>query len=352
MTQQMMNTTTPRVGVLKGEILKHVMPVEVLGKFGTKKPMPKNSSEVVKFRRWLPKGATSASPNTWSVDPAAHQLSEGETPNGETIGAQDITATLIEYGFIYRWTNRTEDLYEDDIPAEFKRLTGERMGLLLEMIRYGQLKAGTNIFRAGAVSSRSSVIALVSANLLRNVARSLMSNRAQRTTEILSASTKIGTQPVEAAWVVACHSNLVADLRSQLSGFVHKSEYGTMQPIHANELGSWEEFRFIWSPELAPYLSAGGTTTANTRLANNAANSGGSENVDVYPMIVLSPECFGDVPLRGKDAMNVAAFPAAQRTKDDPLGQRGSISAQTFYTCVRLNEGHMAVVEVACSYLV
>jgi len=125
-----------------------------------------------------------------------------------------------------------------------------------------------------------------------------------------------------------------------------------MQPIHANELGSWEEFRFIWSPELAPYLSAGGTTTANTRLANNAANSGGSENVDVYPMIVLSPECFGDVPLRGKDAMNVAAFPAAQRTKDDPLGQRGSISEQTFYTCVRLNEGHMAVVEVACSYLV
>lgn len=352
MTTQTMSTVTARIGRLKGEILKHVMPVEVLGKFGTKKPMPKNSSETVVFRRWLPKGATASTPNTWSVDPAAHQLSEGETPNAETISAQDITATLVEYGFIYRWTNRTEDLYEDDVPAEFKRLTGERMGLLLEMIRYGQLKAGTNVFRSGAVASRSLVTALVSANLLRNVARSLMSNRAMRTTGILSASPNIGTQPVEAAWVVACHSNMVADLRSQLSGFVHISEYGSRQPIHDNELGSWEEFRFVWSPELAPYLAAGTTATANTRLSNNAANSAGTEQVDVYPMIVLSPECYGDVALRGKDALNVAAFPAKMRTKDDPLGQRGSISAQTYFTAVRLNEGHMAVVEVACSYLV
>jgi N4-gp56 family major capsid protein len=350
MSTQTMNTVAARIGKLKGDILAHVMPVEVLGKFGCKKPMPKNSSETVVFRRWLPKGATASSPNQWSVDPAAHQLSEGETPTGETIGVQDITATLTEYGFIYRWSNRTEDLYEDDVPAEFKRLTGERMGLLLEMVRYGQLKAGTNVFRAGGVASRSLVTALVSANLLRNVARSLMSNRASRTTEILSASDKVGTQAVESAWVVACHSNLVADLRG-LSGFIHRSEYGTMQAMHENELGSWEEFRFIWSPELAPYLNAGTTAAANTRLANNAANSAGSELVDVYPMIVMSPDCYGDVALRGKNAMNVAAFPASQRTKDDPLGQRGSISAQTYFTAVRLNEGHMAVVEVAASFL-
>lgn len=351
MSTQTMTTNAARIGKLKGDILKHVMPVEVLGKFGIKKPMPKNSSETVVFRRFLPKGATTASPNTWAVDPAAHQLTEGETPTSETMGVQDITATLAEYGFIYRWTNRTEDLYEDDVPAEFKRLTGERMGLLLEKVRYGQLKAGTNVFRSGGVASRSLVTALVSPNLMRNVARSLMSNRASRTTEILSASDKVGTQSVESAWVVCCHSNLVADLRSQLTGFIHRSEYGTQQPMHANELGSWDEFRFIWSPELDPYLLAGTTATANTRLSNNAANSAGTELVDVYPMIVLSPDCYGDVALRGKSAMNVEAFAASLRTKDDPLGQRGSISAQTYFTVVRLNEGHMAVVEVACSHL-
>ena len=118
----------------------------------------------------------------------------------------------------------------------------------------------------------------MSASLLRNVARSLMNNRAARTHGILSASPNIGTQPVEACWIVACAADLVADLRSQLSGFIHISEYGTRQAMHDNELGSWEEFRFIWSPEFAPYLNAGATTTANTRLAGGVPNSAGSES--------------------------------------------------------------------------
>lgn len=353
MSQAQMSPTpspTQRIGKVKGEILKYVIPTEILGMFGEKKPLPKNSGESIVWRRWLPKGATASSPNTWSVDPAAHQLSEGETPDGENLTPQDIESRPIEYGFIYRWTNRVEDFHEDDVPAEFKRMTGHRMGLLLEMVRYGKLKAGTNIFRAGAVASRSLITAVVSANLLRNVARSMMANHAQHTTEILAASPNVATQPIEAGWVVVCHSNLVADLRA-LTGFVHVSEYGSRKPMHANELGSWEEFRFVWSPELGPYLNAGTTATANTRLANNAANSAGSELVDVYPMIVLSPGAFGDVPVRGKSALNVAVFRASERTKDDPLGQRGSISAQTYFTTEILNQGHMAVVEVACSYL-
>lgn len=351
MTTQTMSTVTARIGKLKGEILKHVMPVEVFGKFALSKPMPKNVSETVVYRRWLPKGAAANTPNTWSVTPASHQITEGETPNGETISAQDITATLIEYGFIYRWTNRTEDLYEDDVPAEFKRMTGERMGLLLEMVRWGQLKAGTNVFRAGSVSSRSSINALVSLTGLRAIARSLAGNIAPKVTGILNASPNIGTQPIEAAYVAVCSSDLVADLRG-LSGFVHVSEYGSRKPMHDNEIGSVEDFRFIASPHLSAYLAAGTTTTANTRLSNGAANSAGSELCDVYPIIVLAVEAFGDVALRGKNALNAMAFPASQRTKDDPLGQRGSISASTFFTTVRLNEGHMAVYEVACSALV
>lgn len=351
MGTQTLATQSARIGRLKGEILAHVMPVEVFGKFGVKKPMPKNSSETVVFRRWLPKGATTSAPNTWSVTPASHQLSEGETPVADTVTAQDITVSLVEYGFVYRWTNRVEDLYEDDVPAEIKRLTGERMGLLLEMVRWGQLKAGTNVFRAGNVAARSSITALISANLLRNVARSLHANLASKITGILSASTGIGTQPVEAAYVVVCHSDMEADIRSQLTGFVHVSEYGSRSTMHENELGSWENFRFITSPHLAPYLNAGTTGSASTRLAGGVANSAGSELVDVYPMIVLSQEAFGDVALRGKSAMNISAFPASQRTKDDPLGQRGLIGAQTYFNCVRLNEYHMAVVEVACSSL-
>lgn len=353
MTGQVMNTQAARIGRFKGRILKHALPQEVLGRVGAsvKERIPKNQSETVVFRRWLPKGATTTSPNTWDVDPAAHLLVEGQTPNAENITAQDITATLQEYGVLYRFSNRVSDWYEDDIPVAMKRITGERMGLLLEMIRYGVLKAGTNVYRAGLVSSRTSVSALVSANLLRNVARGLSSNLASKITEVLSASAMIGTQPIEAAFIAVCSTDMEADFRSQLTGFIHVSEYGNRKPIHENELGSWEQYRFVTSPHLKPYLLAGTTATANTRLANGVPNSAGTELVDVYPILVLSEESYGDVMLRGAESFDVTMIPAGDKTKDDPLGQRGYVGASTNFTAVRLNELQMAIVEVAASSL-
>ena len=353
MAQHDLGTVTPRIGRLMGQILKHAVPVEVIGKVcqSMKQRIPKNKSETVVFRRWLPKGATSNTPNTWSVTPEAHILGEGETPVGESITAQDISVSLNEYGVLYRYSNRTADLYEDDVPAAMKKLTGERMGLVLEMVRYGQLKAGTNVYRAGNVASRSSIIGLISANTLRNVARGLFANIAQEITGILAPSQDIGTQPVEAAYVVVCSGDLTADIRSQLSGFIHISEYGSRKPLHEKELGSWENFRFVASPHTGPYLSAGGTTTANTRLAAGVPNATGAEAVDVYPMLVMAEEAYGDVMLRGMDSFSVVDLPPSMESKDDPLGQRGYIGAKTYYNAVRLNEFHMAVCEVAASSL-
>lgn len=347
--------SSQRIAKWKGEILRHAVPQEVIGRMGAsikKLSIPKNNSDTAVFRRWLPKGATTSTPNTWIVDPAAHLLVEGETPNAEQISSQDITVNLLEYGVLYRFSNRVDDMYEDEVPMEMKRIAGERMGLLLEKIRWGVLKAGTNVYRAGNVASRAAIIALVSGNMLRNIARGLSNNLASKITNILSASPGIGTQPIEAAFVIVCSSDLEADFRSQLTGFVHISEYGTRKAIHENELGSWEQFRFVTSPHLDPYLLSGGTTGANTRLANGVPNATGAELVDVYPFIALSEECFGDVMLRGMDSLrSVAMIPAGMQTKDDPLGQRGYVGASGYFASVRLNDQQMAVGEVACSSL-
>ena len=358
MSGQVMATAAQRVAVFKGEILKHVVPQEVIGKCcrSMKKQIPKNNSATVKYRRWLPKGATTSTPNTWSVDPAAHVLGEGETPLAESVTPQDITATLQQYGVLYRYSDVVADLYEDNVPAEMVKLTGERMGLLMEMIRYGVLKAGTNIYRSGAASSLATVAVKISANLLRNIARGMDANLASKMTAILPASPGIGTQPIEAAFVMIVHSDLSADCRA-LSGFVHISEYGSRKPIHENELGSWEQFRFVTSAHLAPQLAAGTTSTADTILTNGANNSGGSGNADVYTSIVLSEEAYGDVMLRGMDSFQAfhrkpGGGDGSNSSPDDPLGQRGHVGAKFYMTAVRLNELHMAVVQSACSSLI
>ena len=64
----------------------------------------------------------------------------------------------------------------------------------------------------------------------------------------------MNTYPIEAAYVVLCHSDCEADLRTELPGFKHVSEYGQRQAVHENELGSWEQYRFICTPHM-PVLS-------------------------------------------------------------------------------------------------
>jgi len=345
MANQGYQTEAQRIGKYKGQILGHAMPQEVAGRFGVKKEIPKNSGDTVVFRRWLPHGATTSAPNIWNVDPAKHTIQEGVTPVADTIKPQDIQATLQEYGVVYRYTNRTADLYEDDVPAEIIQLAGERMGLVLELVRLGVLRACTNAFYPGGVSSRGSVASKVTPTVLRKVARSQNSNLARRITKVLDASPKFNTYPIEAAYVVLCHSDCEADLRTELPGFKHVSEYGQRQALHENELGSWEQFRFICTPHMPTYLAAGAAVGATGLVSSD------SVKIDVYPMIVLSEEAYGDVVLRGKNSLSVGHQPANQKTKDDPLGQRGVISASTYFTAVRLNDLQMAVVEVGVTAL-
>lgn len=343
MATQALNTAAQRIGKYNGQIMAHAMPVEVAGRFGVKRQIPKNNGDTVIFRRWLPHGATAGAPNIWNVDPAKHTIQEGVTPTADTVKHQDVQATLQEYGVVYRYTNRVADLYEDDVPAEIVQLAGERMGLVTELVRLGKLRACTNVFYPTGVTSRNLVASKISPALLRKIARSLNSNLARKITNVLDASPNSNTYPIEPAYVVLCHSDVEADLRTEFPGFSHVSEYGQRKTVHENELGSWEQFRFICTPHMPTYTGQGAAVGATGLV--------GTTNIDVYPLIVLSQEAFGDVALRGKDAYTVGHIPASAKSKDDPLGQRGVISASTYFTAVLLNELQMGVAEVGVTAL-
>lgn len=332
------NTAAGRINILKGEILRHAVQVEVLGITGTQKKMPKNKGDTVIFRRWVPFGATLANVNRPLAPSQDHILQEGVTPDADTITPQDITAVLDQYGALYAVTDKTVDLHEDDVPAAMKKQTGERMGLVREMIRYGVLKAGTNAYYGGG-ASRATVAAAVNLNLLRTITRNLRANHTKMITQVLDASPKYNTSPVEASWLVFCHSDCEADIR-ELPGYKHPAEYGNRKPVHEHEIGSAESFRFIISPELAPYPGAGAAVGATGLF------SIGATNVDVYPMIVVGEDAWGQVALRGVNALDPTWIPPGKKDKNDPLGQRGYVGAKFWQTAVVLNQGWMAVAEV------
>src|SRR3990167_9036965 len=152
MAIQNYDTAAARIGALAGEIIGHAIPTEVLGNALSQKDMPKNKSETIKFRSWVPYGGAGAAPNTWSVSAGAHITPEGVTPTADTLTPRDVTATLSQYACLYALTDKDYGLYEDDIADAMKVQTGERMGMIREMAIYGVLKAGTNKFYSGGTS--------------------------------------------------------------------------------------------------------------------------------------------------------------------------------------------------------
>lgn len=339
-------TSTPRVGKLKGEILKHAVPVMCLGMSGDQKKMGKNQSDTVIYRRWLPKGGATTNAttiNTWDVDANAHIVSEGVTPTAETMAPQDITVQLQQYACLYSYSDKTAELYEDKIPDEMKTQVGERMGLVREMIDYGALKGCTNKFYAGG-TSRATVDETISLNLLRSVTRTIKGNRGRPVTKVLAASGDYNTAPVEQGYIVYVHTDGENDVRN-LPGFISVAEYGTRKPLHDCEIGSVENFRFVVSPELAPIL-AGGASVGATGLV-----SVGAANVDVYPFIVVAADAWANVALRGMESFDPIHIPHDQKDKNDPLGQRGYIGAKFWSAAFVQNDGWMAVIEAGVTDL-
>lgn len=344
MTTSTYANVTQRVGTLKGDILSHAAPVEVLSIVGVDKDktIPKNKSNNVKFRRWLPYGGVD---NQWitasNVDTFAssQQTTEGVTPSSDTLTPTDVTLTLVQYLVLYCVTDQNVDMHEDGdvIPDEAKRQTGQRMGLIGEMVRYGAYKACTTAFYSGG-TTRGTVANTVTLNLLRKMAKTLLANHAMPITKVLVPSTSFASAPIEAAFVVFCSTDLEPAIRD-LPNFKDIVNYSQRKPLHELEIGSCERYRFVLSPELAGYPDTGAAVGATGMISTTGTL------IDVYPIIVMAEEAVGQVHLGGVENWDAWYLSPNQRDKADPGGQRGYVGAKWYYAAGILNQGRMAVAE-------
>jgi len=331
-----------RINEVKGEMLKITEPVEVLMLGCEMKPMPRNKGDNITYRGVIPTGGATTNSNTinrWSVDAIAYQVSEGITPAAQALEYRDVAVTIAEYAVLFSYTNKTAIYHEDDIPQDQKRQTAMLMGLVREMVRYGVMKAATTVQYSGG-TTRATVDEGITYNGLSLLSRTLLGNGAAMKTSILAPGPAYDTSAIEAGFVVFCHTDCEHDIR-RLEDFVPVAKYANRSVINQDELGSVGRFRFIVSKELSPYLAAGAATGA-TGLA-------GITNIDVYPMIVCGENAVFDIALNA----NFEPFhiPASQRTKDDPVGQRGYVGASFWSAASVVNSGHMGVIEVGVTAL-
>lgn len=333
-----------RLEEMAGEIIGHAMHTEVLSTAVTNMDMPKNKSDNLTVRSWVPYGGTVAAPNTFSgVTAESHITQEGVTPAADTIVPRDVNIKLNQYAALYALTDKDYDLYEDDITAAMKEQVAERMGLVRELVIYGKMKAATNKFYSGG-TSRATVDEGINERLISNIVRSMQANHGVRLTKILSPSTAYGTTSVEAAYICYVHTDAEYDLR-RLPGFREVAGYGQRQVISQFELGTWQNVRFVTSPELAP-IADSGAAVGSTGLKSTSAS-----NIDVYPMIFLAKDAFAALKLRGRDVMEPSVILPGQKDTNDPLGQKGYIGAKFYMGAEVLNPGWIACAEVGVTAL-
>jgi len=290
---------------LDKQLLSRLLPRLVYMLFGQAKPMPRNSGQTVNFRRFS------------SLTAATTALSEGVTPTGDTLTVTAITATPLQYGNFIQITDYVDFTSIDPILTETARLLGENAAEVMDLVVRDVLAAGTTVAYANAVASRVLVASTdkINATDLRKIVRTLQTNKAKKMSEILNASTGVGTKPVAAAYYAIIGPKTHYDLKG-VTNFQPVETYGTRDGVLEIEVGAYEDIRFILSDNAKVYAGAG---------------VGGA--VDVYAMLVFARDAYGIV---APTAIETIAKPFG--SGDDPLNQRASLGWKGFFTAVRLQE--------------
>jgi N4-gp56 family major capsid protein len=333
-----------RVNEILGEMLAMAEPAEVLSLGCKMKKMPKNKGDNISYKRLIPAGGATTNANTinrWSVTASAYVVAEGVTPTAKALTYQHINVAVNQYAVLYSYTDKVADLHEDDIPADQQRMVSLEMGLVREMVRYGEMKAATNVQYSGG-TTRVTVDEGITYNGLSLMARTLLANGARMKTSILAPGPNYDTAAIEAGFIVFVHTDAEHDIR-RLEDFVPVAKYASRKPINENELGAVGRFRFITSKELAPYL-AGGAAQGSTGLY--AADS---TTLDVYPFIVCAEDAVFDIALNTN--FEVIHHPANKKDKSDLLGQRGYVGSIFWSAAKVVNNGWCGVIEAGITAL-
>jgi N4-gp56 family major capsid protein len=333
------------------ELLKRAMPYMVLEKFGQVYAIPQHNTKTAKFRRYFLAGSTGAAgpsavagvngqQNPFYIPLATTPLLEGVTPSGNRLANVDYTVPLNQYGDFITITDVVMDTHEDPILSEATTILAEQAAMTIETIRWNVLKAGTNVFYAGApaITTRNAVVSTITLDLQRSITTSILRQNGKMITSVVKSTPDYRTEPVEAAFIGLAHPDLETDIR-KMAGYINPKQYGTTTP-YENEIGSVERVRYLTSTIFGPWPDAGG--------AKGLMRSTSGTFADVYPILYIARDAYGIVPLKGRDSLTPMVV-NPRPAPGDPLAQRGTVGWKAWQAAVILQDAYLVRAEVAAT---
>lgn len=308
------------------KMLTRGAPHLVIEKFGQQYQMPTKQSRQGKWRRY----------NHLAL--ATTPLVEGVTPSGSRVVVTDVTSELEQYGDFVPFSDQVEDFSEDPFLDQLTQVLGEQAAQTKETLSYNVLKGGTNVFYS-AGSAITDVDVAINLTMQRRVTRALKRQNAMHITNPVSSSASFRTEPIEAAFIALCHTDVESDVR-RMEGFISTKQYGTVTPWQ-NEIGAVEDCRYLRSTIFTPFADSGELVATTPGFLSTTGT-----RIDVYPIIYLAKDAYGIVSLKGKNNLSIMVV-NPKAASGDPLGQRGTAGWKFYHACVILNDAWMARAMVA-----
>ena len=136
--------------------------------FGQKHPIPKNGGKTIEFRKYspLPKLLT--------------PLTEGVTPDGQSLTVSTIEATVAQYGGYITLSDVLLMTAIDNNMVQATKLLGNQAGATLDTITREVLNGGTNVIYAGGVASRDAVTTFLTVDDVKKAVRALKTQNAEK----------------------------------------------------------------------------------------------------------------------------------------------------------------------------
>lgn len=300
------------------DLLIRVQPLLVHNKFGMVKDIPKNNSDVIKFRRYA------------NLSAATTPLVEGITPNGSQLSKTDVSATLNWYGDFVTLTDKLTMETEDPIRMETNEILADQAGDTIDQIVRDVLVAGTSVIYSGTSNTARNEVAagdVITATNVDVAEETLKANKARFMTNYVDPSTGISTVPLPPCFIGICHVYTTKTIRA-FTGFTKVELYAMPGARMEGEIGKYGNTRFI--------------ETVNAKVFTGA----GTGAIDIYATLILAKYAYGVSRMSGAALMNIVK-PLGSAGSSDPLDQRETSGWKASLTAVILNDAFMVRIEHA-----
>ena len=286
-------------------LIDNAVPKLVHDQFAQKHPIPAGGGKTIEFRKYshLPKLTT--------------PLTEGVTPDGQSLTVSTVTATVAQYGGYVTLSDVLMLTAVDSNLMQATKLLGSQAGATLDTITREVLVGGTNVIYSGGVESRGALTAAhtLTVDDIMKAVRALKNQNADK---------------IDGSYIAIIHPDVAYDLMHDEMWESVKS-YADPDDWYEGEIGRIAGCRFVETTEAKIWAKAG---------------AGGQA---VYATLVLGDNAYGVTEVQGGGLEHIVKQLGSAGTSD-PINQRASVGWKATKVAERLVEQFMVRIESGCTF--